>query len=274
MKISLALRIIVTGLTVFFSDAFSASTASPPNSIQTYDKPSNPDAAQLLELLKQKTLGTPPSDERINALIRSLVASRSTFDPETSINGPFFATVHFIGKTPLWEKISGASNTNIKGQKYTIDDQGGENTVVNYSEILGPAINLQATGTFTESKDDDDDDMVAKEKPTSSQSGFGALFQSFLPKKGTATTSKIKTCPYDYEVTVNGASINVFGKSLQIPISGLGCTRVLYADSCLRIFVSPGDTQVLTGGGDWESAGLTVVQVRIDLLDSSWKVEL
>mmetsp|Transcript_13539 Transcript_13539/g.18926 ORF Transcript_13539/g.18926 Transcript_13539/m.18926 type:complete len:272 (-) Transcript_13539:37-852(-) len=271
MKISFALRILVTGLTVYFSGAFSASSASPQKTLRADDNPSDPDAAQLLELLKQKYLGAPPSDQRVNALVRSLVASRSTFDPETSINGPFFATVHFIGKTPLWEKISGASNTNIKGQKYTIDDQGGENTVVNYSEILGPAINLQATGTFVETKNDDD--MVAKEKPTL-QSGFGGLFQAFLPKKGTAITSKIKTCPYDYDVTVNGASINIFGKSLQIPISGLGCTRVLYADSCLRIFVSPSDTQVLTGGGDWESAGLTVVQVRIDLIDSSWKVEL
>lgn len=53
-------------------------------------------------------------------------------------------------------------------------------------------------------------------------------------------------------------------------ILGTGTVRVLYADENLRIFLSPTDTNVTKGGGDWESEGLIVVQVRVDLVYADW----
>ena len=114
-------------------------------------------------------------------------------------------------------------------------------------------------------------DIVTTSK---SSSGFSFInpFQSFISKPKNV---KENLCPYDYDVTVTGASIEVFGFQVNIPISGTGCARVLYADPCLRIFISPNDTNVETGGGDWESAGLISVQVRVDLvLNSPWNVVL
>ena len=152
------------------------------------------------------------------------------------------------------------------------------------------AINLKAFGTFTDrgpvvedtanAMNDDNDDKSS----SSSSSPFSSIqnvFQSILPSKkqqqqqqSTNNGSKLNPCPYDYDVTVTGASIELFGLSVSIPISGTGCARVLYADPYLRIFISPNDTNVETGGGDWESAGLISVQVRVDLINPNWNVNL
>lgn len=60
-------------------------------------------------------------------------------------------------------------------------------------------------------------------------------------------------CPVDFEVTVNRASLVVLGKCLDVPISGKGYLRVLYADKQLRIFVSClwGWNQFLLKTTDW-----------------------
>ena len=46
----------------------------------------------------------------------------------------------------------------------------------------------------------------------------------------------------------------------------LGYLRVLYADEFCRIFTSPKDTT----NTKWESEGLRIVQIRSDLIDSSF----
>jgi hypothetical protein len=70
---------------------------------------------------------------------------------------------------------------------------------------------------------------------------------------------------------VTGASISLWNKfALNLSIEGTGTVRVLYADENLRIFLSPTDTNVTKGAGDWESEGLIVVQVRIDLVYDDW----
>jgi len=71
-------------------------------------------------------------------------------------------------------------------------------------------------------------------------------------------------------VTVNRASIVVGDpqqQRLDIPIAGTGYLRVLYADSNLRILVSPKSST----DDRWEKAGLMVAQVRADLFDSDIK---
>ena len=115
-----------------------ASSSSSSNPVEAL----NPTSAKLLSLLQEKASNVVvDNDDEINSLVYSLIGSSSSFDPQTCINGPFYATCHFIGKEPLWEKIGKFTKNapmNLKGQKYTInEDPNGENKVVNYSEIMG-----------------------------------------------------------------------------------------------------------------------------------------
>ena len=217
----------------------------------------------LLNLLKQKTSGKHAGaylDDEINSLVKTLIASKSTFDPFDSINGPLFASVHFIGETPLWEKIAIGNVQNIKGQRYTAaDDTSG--SFVNYAEIFGESLYLKATGKFIEKGA-----VIADENAKTSNNPLD-LFSSFFSSPG---RSQNKQTPFDYEAIVTGASIVIFGKPFDVTIEGTGTVRVLYADPNLRIFLSPTNTDVTRGAGDWESAGLIVVQVRIDLLYNDW----
>ena len=224
---------------------------------------------ELLRLLQQKATAKPNAptdinlDNEINSLVRTLIASKSTFDPKESINGPLFASVHFIGNTPLWEKISVGRARNVKGQKYTLlDDTSG--SFVNYAEIWGCKLFLKAVGKFIAKGVVPSNDEVETEVSSSPLNFLASLFQ---PQ---STARQIST-PYDYEAIVSGASIVLFNKfSLDVAIEGTGTVRVLYADPNLRIFLSPTDTNVTSGAGDWESAGLIVVQVRVDLVYIDW----
>ena len=117
------------------------------SSNQVKDVPTNPTSAKLLSLLQKKSSNVDVVDnDEINSLVYSLIGSSSSFDPQACINGPFYATCHFIGKEPLWEKIGKfTKNTqvNLKGQKYTInEDPNVENKVVNYSEIMGSGTSI------------------------------------------------------------------------------------------------------------------------------------
>jgi len=83
---------------------------------------------ELLVKLQQKTAAnnrtskdTNELNEEVNNLVKILINAKSSFDPLTSINGPLFASVHFIGDTPLWEKIGARIVRNVKGQKYTLN---------------------------------------------------------------------------------------------------------------------------------------------------------
>jgi len=115
----------------------------------------------------------------------------------------------------------------LKSSNIQGQQYSSDQTVVNYSEIWGSALHIRASGQFI---------------PLSTRN----------------------QCPVDYTVTVDQASFH-FGKlQWQLPIQGSSILRILYADPELRIFVSPQDTQANVG--DWEAAGLTVVQVRSDLV--------
>ena len=115
--------------------------------------------------------------------------------------------------------------------------------------------------------------FVQNEELTNPFSGiFSSLFNSKTNPINFATqSSTLLPTPYDYSAIVTGASIVLFQKFiLTVTIEGSGIVRVLYADENLRIFVSPTDTNVTRGRGDWESEGLIVVQVRADLVFNDW----
>ncbi|KAL9182561.1 hypothetical protein ACHAXT_013213 [Thalassiosira profunda] len=221
-------------------------------------------SAELLRLLETKAQSTASaSDDEINALVRTLIASRSSFDPSTCMDGPLFATVHFIGDTPLWEKI-GIGGRTVKGQKYMLGN-GDEGTFCNYAEIAGENFYLKAVGNCKSNG------PVELESSGKGSDGnlFGALASLF--NNDSYRQSTLLPTPYDYSATVTGASIVLFQNlSLDLSIEGTGTVRVLYADQNLRIFLSPTDTNVKKGGGDWEKEGLVVVQVRVDLVYGDW----
>lgn len=227
---------------------------------------------ELLRLLIQKAAAKPNEidtlNNEINPLVQILIESRSSFDPSTSIDGPLFASIHFIGNTPLWEKIGSGAVRNVKGQKYNLNDQ----TFTNYAEIWGDSLCLKANGKLSKKG------PVQAQLDFSSQadgnpfSAIASFFGSNANNAGGGTNqSSLLPTPFDYEARVTGASISIWNKFvLNLSIEGTGTVRVLYADENLRIFVSPTDTNVTKGGGDWESEGLIVVQVRVDLVYDDW----
>jgi hypothetical protein len=127
----------------------------------------------------------------------------------------------------------------------------------------------------------DEDDMspplsTLNRNKESTTNPFGGILSSlfpFNPKSSNVVMDQLSLLPtpYDYSATVTGASIVLFQKLiLNVSIERTGTVRVLYADENLRIFVSPTDTNVTRGGGDWESEGLIVVQARVDLVYEDW----
>ena len=234
---------------------------------------------ELLYRLQQKAASTNSKsddmlDGEINNLVRTLIDSKAKFNPATCIDGPLFASVHFIGDSPLWARIGAGIVRNIKGQKYTLDNM----LFTNYAEIIGTNFYLKAVGTFK-----DEGPAVSSSPSSTSVSSangeksnpLGTAFASLFNSGNNSNISKQQSTslptPYDYSATVTGASIVLFQKlSVDLTIEGTGTVRVLYADDNLRIFLSPTDTNVTKGGGDWESEGLIVVQVRVDLVDDDW----
>ena len=239
------------------------STAATPISIKET-------SACLLRLLQQKAAATAKEcdtlNNEINQLVQSLISSKSYFSPSTCIDGPLFASIHFIGNTPLWEKIGSGAVRNVKGQKYNLDDQ----SFTNYAEIWGRSLFLKAFGQLGE-KGPVQDASLGYASATD-DNPFSAIVASlFGLNGGVSKQSNLLPTPYDYEARVTGASVSLWDKfALNLRIEGTGTVRVLYADENLRVFVSPTDTNVTKGGGDWESKGLIVVQVRVDLVYDDW----
>ncbi|KAL3764461.1 hypothetical protein ACHAW5_000125 [Stephanodiscus triporus] len=170
--------------------------------------------------------------------------------------------------------------SNVKGQRYTLDDR----TFVNYAEILGENLYLTASGKF----DDVGPSVVTTSSSTSASSAdsvttqyvgvtrekktpFEAIASLFRSndddgtERPTRRRNLLLPTPYDYSATVTRASVVLLGKyAFDVVIEGTGTVRVLYADPNLRIFQSPEDTNVT------KSRGLIVVQARVDLVYDDW----
>lgn len=248
---------------------------------------------ELLSLLQRKASSSPSSSSRttdnsaedldvhINSLVRALVLSRTPFDPRSSIDGPLFASIHFIGETPLWEKIGLAPSLvgavarrrrNIKGQRYALDD----GTFVNYAEILGDKLYLTAGGNFDDAGSPArsattasppnadsatmDNDGVSRRNNNPFEAMFASLFRSNNGEGGSGTMER-QTRPHPPALllpTPNNysANVTVLGKfAFDVSIGGTATVRVLYADWDLRVLSSPEDTNVKRGGGGTGKAG-------------------
>ena len=235
---------------------------------------------ELTEVLLARRRGEGKDEEdRIQRLVDYLVSARVDFAPSKCLEGPMYASNVIRGPPPLWErfgisfpKIGGGSgrSSGLQGQQYRY--RGEERMVVNYAEVLGPALHVRAYGTYERDRKGgedvvEDDDRGSLSLPEGS-GPMGGRLSSILGgggAPGAASSRDRIRCPADFVVSVNKASIFALGRSVDIPISGTGYLRVLYADPRIRIFVSPKSTT----DDRWEKAGLMVAQVRVDLVEGA-----
>jgi len=133
-------------------------------------------------------------------------------------------------------------------------------------------VHLRARGNFTSSSENILVPASVDDRSKENGSFLQGLFSRFDPVNDNAPKSSspspsapgiLVQCPADYSVQVTEASLQFFGTSIKVPISGMGKLRVLYADPKLRIFVSPMDTSKVK----WEEKGLIVVQIRTSETD-------
>jgi hypothetical protein len=226
------------------------------------------ESSELLSLLIQKytTKATKEEIERIETLMQSLQNQNISFDPEKCLNGPLFAVLHQTGPVPFWEKydlgLSFARRKNIKGQRY-LSNANGDYDLLNYAEFIGDTLIAQASGVCEKNPDS---------TSSSDENRNGASFFTNLFKNPNANEASERTkCPADYTIQATSARVLLFNNKLDIDIQGTGYMRVLYADENLRILTAPKDTTSTEGRVD-EKAGLTVVQVRVDLVDPSFSL--
>ena len=86
---------------------------SVPTTLESIPTTNQETSQELLRLLLQKSSSTNTKannvkllDNQINSLVRLLIGSKTPFDPQKCIDdGPLFASIYFLGDTPLWEKI-------------------------------------------------------------------------------------------------------------------------------------------------------------------------
>lgn len=152
---------------------------------------------------------------------------------------------------PIWEKTS-LKPSNIKGQQYYIRNDF-QQSVINYSEVWGSDITIKAEGVLTQIDDGDDDDEDDRTKRTTVSTNNA--------KEDSRTLRRL---PDVFRVDATKISASFFGLTLDFNIQGSANLVVLYADPRIRIFVSPLPSETVVG--NWEEAGLVVVQVRGDLV--------
>jgi hypothetical protein len=123
---------------------FSTSTLDTTGTTTTTTAQRQDDARELLALLvdrhgQVRNKESALEDQFIRDCISRLSNAQVTFDPADCLNGPLYAVLHQQGpQVPLWEKIGiFANNKNIKGQKYTFNQNEGTFDLINYAELLG-----------------------------------------------------------------------------------------------------------------------------------------
>ena len=203
-------------------------------------------------------------DAHISSLVETLTSAKVEFDPTECFDGPLFVSNVLDGSTPLWERFGikfGRGNNNLQGQQYRYTSE--DKSVVNYAEIFGKEFHVRAYGTFEQSRSTDTTAEVDGAAPaqTSLLDGLLSIFGTALQQQQQQRATMLQ-CPADFTVTVTKGSFFVFGNRIDIPISGTGFLRVLYADPKLRLFLSPKSTT----DDRWEKAGLKVAQIRADLV--------
>jgi hypothetical protein len=205
-----------------------------------------------------------------------------TYDiTESLLASGFFCTLYWYtpnmpnAPKPLWEQLS-LKDSNIKGQQY-YERNDFQEAVINYSEIWGQALYITAEGTFKPiiSGVVDDDDDEEEEEDEDNGNGNGWFQTTMLTTSSSAPVKnnrRLRTCPDVFQVNATKVTLHALGLSFQLPIQGSSNLVIVYADPRIRIFVSPMESKSRVG--NWEEAGLVVVQVRSDLVLGEPKIDL
>jgi hypothetical protein len=185
---------------------------------------------------------------------------------ESLLASGFFCTLYWYvpggnpktTPTPLWEQVS-LKASNIKGQQY-YERNDFQEAVINYSEIWGRSLYLTAEGTFQPI-----DSLLENNNNTPNTNP--------PPKRNTLSCTvknsrTLRTCPDVFRVEATKVTLHILGLKLPLPIQGSSNLVILYADPRIRIFVSPIESKSVVG--NWEEAGLVVVQVRSDLFRDNY----
>lgn len=183
----------------------------------------------------------------------------------------FFRTLYWYtpndpdAPPPIWEQTS-LKASNVKGQHYYVRNDDLQLAVINYSEIWGRSVYLTAEGTLAPIKNGYiEDDDISNDKKSNTKAMTKRNVASV--RNNNKSRSLRRTCPDVFRVDATKVTLHVLGAELQLPIRGSSNLVVVYADPRLRIFVSPMESQSIVG--NWEEAGLVVVQVRSELVAAS-----
>lgn len=214
----------------------------------------------------------------IEGLMKSLEEAHLPFDPKTSLNGPLFVALYQKGDAlPFWEKYSKIRPTgreNLKGQRYvSVKDGSDKDTydLTNYAEFFGEAFSVQASATCRRNTDQPAtiNSSLPPSKPESKNFPSNIITKLSDMLSPSQSINLLNT-PQDFTINVSGVSVRLLGNTVNFGIKGKGYLRVLYADPRLRIFTVPKDT---SNEFINEKAGLTVAQVRVDLVDPSFLMD-
>ena len=161
---------------------------------------------------------------------------------------------------PLWEQLS-LIPSNIKGQQYYLCNNF-QQLVINYSEILGSDIFVTAEGTLSPISSSSSSNVNANAN-TNKKVSFSDAFPS-SSSSPVKNSRRLRTLPDVFKVDAKKISLSIFGFTSKFSIQGNANLVVLYTDPRIRIFVSPIESRSFVG--NWEEAGLVVVQVRSGLV--------
>jgi TolA-binding protein len=170
-------------------------------------------------------------------------------------------------KPPIWAKLS-LLPSNIKGQQYYLSNNF-QQSVINYSEIYGKNIHIKAEGTLypisSNTNTNNGSSSSSGSDDTLSSSPLSSSSSSSSPVVVLKNSRKLRTTlPDIFRVDATKIILSIFGLTINFSIKGSANLVVLYADPRIRIFVSPMESRSVVG--NWEEAGLVVVQVRSDLV--------
>ena len=221
----------------------------------------------IIEERKQERKGNifNRNKKQSSSLSSSFTTTPPTYDPTESLfDCGFFCTLYWYYPNkeeapPIWAKLS-LLPSNIKGQHYYLSNTF-QQSVINYSEIYGNNIHIKAEATLYPLSSN----INSSSSSTSgSNDNFSSSSSSSSSPGVVQNSRKLRTLPDTYQVDATKIILSVFGLTFDFSIKGSANLVVLYADPRLRIFVSPMESRSVVG--DWESAGLVVVQVRSDLV--------
>mmetsp|Transcript_27374 Transcript_27374/g.33254 ORF Transcript_27374/g.33254 Transcript_27374/m.33254 type:complete len:238 (-) Transcript_27374:11-724(-) len=167
----------------------------------------NPTVQELLHLVSLSP--STATDERVTSIIDELAEQELAVD-SAAFNGPW--EVVWSEGTMAWRALVAQGVQAIAGESragQSFDLEAG--TATNFAELFNGRVLITAEGTFTPATPDQEIE---------------------------------RRYPAAFDVRIRSGKINIFGKALQLPISGPGYFEVLYGDASVRIFKSSGGVAV------------------------------